>query len=191
MNDRRAPEQYPRVHPYGPRVEFADPLPVGNVGPEYGIQQAHVWRAGDTKPRDVIDVVKADWLWRFSVFGRVLVDVLYGTRKARAIVALQAPVVLTVPGQLLVTVTPRDDDGTSCVVSLTPVTASGISQARSFIDDSGGAVSFAEGACRFFALSASALTIAGVAVAVPALAAVPLTAGSVLVTGSGFQEFEA
>lgn len=199
MNDR----PYPAVYPLDPRVVFAEPLPVsrpaaplppgapvGNTGPQYGTQQSHVWRPGETTPRDVIDVMKNNSLWRFSVFGRVLVDVLYGTSKARSIMGLQAPVVLNVPGQLVVKVTPRDDQGTSCVVTLTESTAGSATQARAFIDDSGGAVAFDEGACRFFALSASALTIAGVAVAVPALAIVPLTAGSGLVSGSGFQEFE-
>ena len=43
----------------------------------------------------------------------------------------------------------------------------------------------------FFPLTCSSLTIAGVAVYVSAFQIVPLVAGSILTSGSGFQEFEA
>jgi len=166
--------------------------PVGNMGPQYGIQQSATWAAGDAKPRQLIDSRKADSLWRFSIFGAVLVTISYGTSKNRPITNLLAPVVMTIPGQFTATVVPVDTDaGAVAVVTLTEATAGAISQARKVAVRGGADVALDEGAVRYFALTASMLTIGGVATVVPALSSVPLVAGSVLTAGSGFQEFEA
>lgn len=165
--------------------------PVGNTGTIYGTQQRATWKAGDRRPRQVCDALKPQALWRLSIFGRVDVTIAYGTQANRAIELVRAPVVLTIPGQFTATAAPIDGDGATCVVSLTQATAGARSVARKLADAGGGAVALDEGAIDFWALTASTLTISGVAVAVPALAIVPLVAGSVLLTGSGFQEFEA
>lgn len=164
---------------------------IGNTGPVYGTQSRHVWVAGQTDERGVIDVVKAVALWRISVFGSVLVRVTYGTQATREFAELQAPVVMTVPGQVVVSVRPRDDEGAICTVTLTQATDGGPSHARKFADAGGVGVDLDNDAVRFVALTASTLTISGAAVVVPALSSVPLVAGSSLDTGSGFQEFEA
>jgi len=202
MNNRMPPPQSAlreglRVVVPGPanvsQPAWAQPagLPVGNMGADYGIQVFAKWDAGDIKARDVIDVRRADALWRLSAFGNVLLTVAYGTKKKRAITDLQAPLVITVPGQFILTATPRDDQGTTCVVALTQATAGAISMARKFVARGGADVALDDGALRYFALTASTLTISGAAVVVPALGLVPLVAGSVLTSGSGFQEFEA
>jgi len=165
--------------------------PVGNMGPQYGTQQCATWLAGDTKPRQLIDSLKASHLWRFSIFGAVSVTISYGTSKNRPIVDLLAPVVMTLPGQFTATVAPLTDEGAIAVVTLTEATAGAISQARKVVVRGGADVALDEGAVRYFALTASTLTISGVAAVVPALGSVPLVAGSVLTAGSGFQEFEA
>ncbi len=172
----------------------ADAPPFGalnGTGEIYGTQSSHTWAAGQTDTREICDVTKAPALWRLSVFGNVLVSIGYGTNGNRQILNLQAPCVITLPGQFTARATPRDNAGTSCVVTLTQATAGALSQARKLADAAGGAVALDEGACRYVALTASTLTISGVAVAVPALAVVPLVSGAVLNTGSGFQEFEA
>lgn len=189
-----------------PPPPFPDPLPVsqpawplpavtrqvvGDNGPQYGIQQAHKWALNDVRSIQVLDTLKTESLWRISVFGRVFVSILYGTSRARTITDLMAPVVITVPGQALVTVRPRDNQGTTCIVNLTKATAGALAIARKYVDDSGGSIAFDPDAVRFFSLAASSLTIAGVVVAVPAFTTVPLVAGSGLISGSGFQEFEA
>lgn len=166
-------------------------MPQGQMGPDYGTQQFAKWASGDVKPRQVLDTLKAGALWRISLFGNVYASILYGTSHSRAIESLQAPLVITVPGQVLVTAWPRDTNGAECVVTLTQATAGALSQARKFVDDAGGAIALDAGAVRFFALEASSLTISGQVVAVPACQSVPLVSGSVLTTGSGFQEFEA
>lgn len=165
--------------------------PVGDMGAEYGIQQFKVWAPGNTVPEQVLDTRRADALWRVSAFGNVLLTLGYGTTKRRAIVDLQAPLVMTVPGQLTLTARPRDNQGATCVVTLTEATAGSISNARKFVVRGGADVALDDGALRYFALTNSTLTISGAAVVVPALAIVPLVVGSVLTGGSGFQEFEA
>lgn len=187
-----------------PAIAFANPLPVsgrahpqppgapvGDMGAEYGIQSFRQWAAGELDARQVLDVRKADALWRISIVGNVIATFDYGTSHNRALLALQAPVVITIPGQVTVTATPRDDLGTTCVVTLTQATAGALSNARKFVARGAVDVALDEAACRYFALTASTLTISGAAVVVPALSVVPLVAGSVLTAGSGFQEFEA
>lgn len=165
--------------------------PVGNMGEQYGIQQSAIWLAGDVTPRQLIDARKARSLWRISIFGSLFVTLAYGTSKNRSIVELLAPVVMTVPGQLTVTARPLDDEGASAVVTLTEATAGAPSQARNFVVRGAVDVALDDGAVRYFALTASTLTISGAAAVVPACSWVPLVAGSVLTAGSGFQEFEA
>lgn len=164
---------------------------VGNTGVIYGTQQRAVWAAGQTDARQVCDALKPQALWRFSCFGRVSLTIDYGTQANRAILNLLAPVVLTIPGQFTATATPIDDAGAEAVVTLTQATAGARGIARRLLDAGAGpALALDVGAVSFFALNACTLTISGVAVVVPALAVVPLVAGSLLNTGAGFQEFE-
>lgn len=204
MNDQRFPVPQRALHE-GLRVVLPGPAvisrpgapappgaPVGDMGTEYGIQQYGRWAPGETKAKQLIDVRRTDALWRVSAFGNnVSLRLSYGTTKLRTIEGLQSPLVIAVPGQLALTVTPLDDAGADCIVALTYATAGAIANARKFVDDAGGAAALDAGAVRFFALTASTLTISGAAVTVPACSFVPLVVGSVLNSGSGFQEFEA
>lgn len=191
--------ELPRTYLPGPAHVSppAAPAPAGapanNMGPTFGIQRYTKWAPGDSTPKQIVDATRADALWRLSVHGAVFVTVLYGTTRAREIQRLQAPVVITIPGQFLAVASPIDvDAGAEATVALTQATAGALSQARKFVDAGGGpAVDLDVGAVRFVALTASTLTISGAAVVVPALQSVPLVAGSSLNTGSGFQEFEA
>lgn len=170
----------------------AEPQPcgyAGNTGPIYGTQQKATWKVGQTDARQVCDALKCDALWRLSVHGNVTVKISYGTQGTREI-SLQAPVVLTIPGQFTATATPNDGNGAECVVTLTQATAGARAIARRFVAAPAGDVTLDPDAVDFFALVASTLTVSGQAVAVPALAIVPLVSGAVLHTGSGFQEFE-
>jgi hypothetical protein len=172
----------------GPPAQPPPQGAVGNTGVVYGTQQRAKWAAGDTKAVQVCDVTKAAALWRFSAFGRVAITIDYGTRGTRQILRVLAPVVITLPGQFTATAQPLDDQGTECFVTLTQATAGARSQARNVVGP--GPVNLSDDAVSFVALNACTLTISGVAVAVPALSVVPLVSGSVLNTGSGFQEFE-
>ena len=184
---------------------FPDPLPVsgpaqreapgwnGNTGEVYGTQLFAIWRPGETKPIQICDTVKAEYTWRFSAFGPVTLVISYGTRGNRTLLNLQAPVVLTLPGQFTATATPfgATDVERVCECTLTKATAGARSVARKLADSTAGAVALDLGAVDYWALTASTLTISGVAVVVPALSIVPLVSGAVLNTGIGFQEFEA
>lgn len=174
----------------------AQPSPggvVNSTGPVYGTQQRAVWSAGDVGSRQVCDTSqKAAMLWRFSCFGHVDVVIDYGTLGTRKILTIRAPVVLTIPGQFTATATPIDGNGAVADITLTQATGGARSIARQFKSAGAGPpIALSDDAVDFVALVASTLTISGVAVAVPALASVPLVVGSTLNTGSGFQEFEA
>jgi len=160
---------------------------LGNTGVVYGTQQSTIWKPGAVDARQVCDAIKAGALWRFSAFGRVSITIDYGTLGNRKILSLLAPVVISLPGQFTATATPIDDQGAECRVTLTQATAGARSHARKLAT---GPVSLSDDAVSFVALDACALVIAGVAVAVTASQIVPLVAGSVLTSGSGFQEFE-
>ncbi len=186
----RFPPPHSEVHP-GLRMYVPGPhnvsvpggsapagAPVGNMGPQYGIQQSAKWAAGDVKPRQLVDVTKADALWRFSIFGAVLVTISYGSSKARAIADLMAPVVITIPGQFTATVRPLTEEGASAVVTLTEATAGALSQARKAVVRGAVDVALDDGAIRYFAVTASTLTISGMAAVVPACSSVPLVAAA-------------
>lgn len=180
------------ARPWGP-----PPVSAANeMGPSYGVQSLATWAEGESDTKQVIDTLRAGALWRISVFGEVLVNVHYGTQANRHILELQAPVVMTLPGQVSIEVrpvaVPGEGESVSCEVTLTQATAGARPHARKLADASGGVVALDDGAVSFTALTASTLTISGIsAVAVPALSTVPLVAGSTLDTGSGFQEFDA
>jgi hypothetical protein len=192
----------PRVFP-GPRIMMPHEGPPGwpavappppaldNTGKVYGIQARHTWTAGQTDERQVIDIPRGEFLWRISIFGRVRVRVDYGTKANRHLLNLLAPVVMGIPGQCTVRAVPLDSEGAEVDATLTLATGTAQAQARNVVDATLAAVPFELDAVRFVALSASTASISGLLVAVPALATVPLVAGSVLLTGSGFQEFEA
>jgi hypothetical protein len=163
-----------------------------DTGPTYGFQQSRTIPAGDARSQPVIDEVRAEFLWRFSIFGRVFVRVTYGTLQTRQFVDLLAPVVMTVPGQLNVEVRAVDPQSeTPFSVTVTKATGGARAIARSALDAGAGAVALSDDAAFYTALSVSTLTIAGLPVTVAASQTVPVVAGSSLVTGTGFQEFEA
>lgn len=183
----------PLLPMFSPPPASAVPNPLANnTGRQYGFQQSRTIAAGDARPQPVIDEVRADFVWRFSVFGRVFVRVTYGTNMTRQFVDLLAPVVMTIPGQLNVEVRSVDPDvDTPFSVTVTQATGGARAIARSALDAGAGAVALSDDAAFYTALSASTLTIAGLPVSVAASLTVPVVAGSTLLTGTGFQEFEA
>lgn len=185
-SNRWLPEPRPPVSGHSrPQAE------VGNTGVIYGTQQRAIWAPGQSEEREVCNALKPGALWRLSVFGRVTVRIGYGTQATRSIALVQAPVVLSIPGQFTAYAKPLNDQGAECQVTLTQATAGARAIARRFVTAALGAVDLDDDAVDFWALVASTLTISGQAVAVPALAIVPLVSGAVLNTGAGFQEFEA
>lgn len=178
----------------GPQVPIPSPpaapqAHAGDGGTPYGWQQARTIAAGDATEYHVIDAgVNAESFWRFSVFGRVLVRVVYGTSKTRELVDLQAPVVMAVPGKAAVYVRSADDENAvEFSVTLTKAFSCCLSQARRLVNV---ASSLSDDAVRFVALAATTLTVGGQAVSLTAGQSVPLVAPSSLTAGAGFEEFD-
>lgn len=165
----------------------------GDGGTPYGFQGGRTIEQGDTKAQVAIDVQQAESLWRFSITGGdLLVDVTFGTLATRSIRNLRAPVVMTVPGKLTVEVRSNDTNAAQPYKATLTAATAGASQARRPVDAGGGpAVPLDVDAARFTALAACTLTVGGLAVTLAASEVVPLIAPSVLLTGRGFEEFEA
>jgi hypothetical protein len=175
----------------GPPSALGDPPTAEQAnafGPEYGIQSRHTWLPLQSDERQLIDVRKARFLWRVSVFGNVSVRIAYGTKGTRQILQLWAPVVIALPGQVEVFARPLTADGAEALVTLTQATGGARSIARQAVS---GPAALDSAAVSYTALSDSVLNVAGVlAIPVPALSTIPLVAGSTLSSGDGFQEFE-
>lgn len=174
-----------------PAAPQPPPGSVGNTGEVYGGQVRAIWTPGQHDGRKVLNLLKAEYVWRISVFGRVLLELQYGTLGTRTIPNLRTPLVMTVPGQVTIFAQPLDDEGTVCSVTATKASAGARAICRQLVGADAGAVDLHEDGADFFALVASSLTISGVVTAVPACTVVPLVAGSSLTSGGGFVEYEA
>lgn len=187
-NNFRPPQPSPPVSPPG-----QPQAPPGETGVIYGTQQEAIWKPGALDERQVLDLLKCNALWRVSVFGRaVLLRINYGTLATRQIANLRTPLVMHFPGQVTITAQPIDDLGTSCTVTATQATGGARSVARQMVATVAPTdLDLNPDGVDFFAITACSLSIAGTVVAVPAFTIAPLVAGSQLLDGSGFVEYEA
>lgn len=169
-----------------------------NAGVKHGLQASETWGVGEHDGRDICDQRLAHGMWRLSVFGseHILLDVQFGTSKSRQFRNLRAPLVLYVPGQLTVSARPSPTDsgfypGSEVMCTCTPVSSGHGCDAR-FLRTTPGALPI--DAARFRALAASVVRITdvGTIVDVPLAvgAVLPLIAGSSLISGAGYVEFE-
>lgn len=157
-------------------------------GPIYGTQARERWAAGESDRRPIADAIRAESLWRVSVIGDVDVFIRYGTSGGSEL-ELAAPVQGAFAGFVGVEAQPRSDETeTTAVVTIAPVLDAGLQSLRALSDATAGAVALHPAAKRFQALTASTLTIRGVAVVVPALSEVSLVSGSVHTGGVGVVE---
>lgn len=158
------------------------------TGTPNGEQSTADWAAGESDDRPVLDLPLGMSVWRIGLYGvNVVFRVVYGTKANKIIEGLASPALLSIPGQCAVYARPLDPEvAASARVTATPATAGGNS-ARYIVDTAGAALD--PDAAHFQALTASTVTIRGIAVAVPVLGVVPLVAGSVLTAGSGYLEF--
>lgn len=186
------PNQDPRNSP--PALP-PQPWQVANQsGVKHGLQASETWDVGQKDERQLCDQLLAASLWRLSIFGsrHIEFDIQYGTSKARNIRHILPPVLLFVPGQLVVTARPLATDtgqyiGAYALVTCTPCSSSRESEARYVMNGPG---PLPDEAARFRALSASVVTIADNAVPLAAGGWIPLIAGSVLTSGTGYVEFD-
>jgi hypothetical protein len=178
------------------------PQGVPNNGKYAGIQATAVWALGEVRDnRPICSQIKAEHLWRLTVLGEnVLVDISYGTLANKRIIGLRTPVRITVPGSLDVYARAVIQNGilvpAHVEVTCTPVTSGGgDAQCRQYVGNIAATTPLDPDACRFVALEASTLRVGpadgtSITVTLAALQAVSLIAGSALLTGGGFVEFE-
>jgi hypothetical protein len=183
-----------RIYPDGlpaspaPSSQWAE---AGHGLEEHGIQAKGRWAPGETKAKGLIDDLRARNLWRVTAFGgsAMRCDLKYGTKCTITLVGLSLPLRASVPGQCSLEFYPvsEQQEEQIVVVSLTPATSGGLIE---LVRPVTGPFAFDDKAFRYTALTASALVIRGVGVAVPALSSVRLVAGSTLTSGDGFEEFD-
>jgi hypothetical protein len=167
----------------------------GNSGPIFGQQAIATWDAGDLapKPTPIIDERSGPNLWLVQVDGPVFIDVLWGTSATKQLFAMRAPARFTVPGRCTVTVYPMAGAPLAAPVeakaSCVPVYGALCCQELRQIFTAAAPTVLPDQVQTFFALTASALTIAGVAVAVPALTRVPIIMPATHDSGTGYWEY--
>lgn len=153
----------------------------------YGIQTRRTWTAADVEPKDLIDAMRSEYLWRASAFGEnVQLSLQYGTQGTISLAGIRLPFEAFIPGQVSLTATKVDPAAPANItVTLTAATG-GVPTVRSFIP---APAALPANGRLYTALTASTLTIAGVAgVAVAAGASIPLIAPSAVTAGSGILE---
>jgi len=173
------------------------PSGVPSVGPEAALQSKQTWLPGETDSRPLLSATKFGLMpWRVTVLGQnVSVDISYGTSSNLRLVDLRPPIRVTLPGSCDVYARALPNDvptAANCEVTCIPVTSGCCeSECRKLIF---GAQALDPLACRFVALDAASVRVgpvgASVTVALVALQAVSLIAGSALVSGDGFLEYE-
>ena len=172
-------------------------LPLGNqgtIGYKYGLQSAEHWNAGESDNRQICDARLAVHMWRLSVFTsqHVSINVEFGSSRARQFRALRGPLVMYVPGQVVVYAQPTPlDDGSFvagfAMCTLTAVNSGQQSSAR-LLRTAAGALP--DDAARYVPLVASVLTIDGNVVNLNPTQTIALIAGATLTSGLGYLEFD-
>ncbi len=172
----------------------AAPPPVGvrrdGSEPYEGIQNEQLWRAGETDSRGIIDATRKPGLYRLTLSGsNVEISLRYGTNATLLLTALRPPIAVTIPGQCGVSAKPiSGGDGASISATLVRVTASSTPNLRRKRSTAG---AIAPEVAAFFTLEPCSITIDGVNYpVVPAFTRIPLIQPSLLVSGSGFEEFD-
>ena len=153
-----------------------------------GEQKKEVWTAPDQGWRPLLELMPNNELWRVSIVGDLDVELSWGTSSRRVLV-LAAPVMGDLAGNVSARARPRTTEGATGEVSATNSSGAGPQELRSIVVRVGADVPLHEFATRFVAFVASTLTIRGTAVTLAATQSIPLVSGSVLTSGSGFQEF--
>jgi hypothetical protein len=152
----------------------------------YGSQSVRTWTAADVEPKDLLDAMRSEFLWRVSVQGENLVlQLVYGTQATIRLDALRLPFVGFVPGQAQLLASKLDPaQPANARVTLTAATG-GLSTVRAVA----GVGALPTNAASYTALTASTLTVAGFAgIAVAVGATLPLVAPSIVTVGDGILE---
>ena len=166
-----------------------------NLGPQAGHQAKQSWRAGETDERPLLSVMRAPQLWRITLHGEnVKFRVSFGTSSNIVIQDIQAPARFVVAGACDIYAKPasfyEEPTAAHAEVTCTPATSGASANMRALA----GPGALDPNGARFVALVASVVGVGpGLTtqnVNLNPTESVPLTAGSTLVSGVGFLEFE-
>lgn len=157
----------------------------------YGLQSTEAWAAGEVDERPVIDTVPHPdaGAWRVSIVGDVTLRVEWGSGPNKTIADMDSPAAMILPGQCTVYAKPRTGAGARVRVTLAPSWSGLQHDFRRLVDATAGAIAIDPEFGFYQALTASTVSVRGTAVAVPALAILPLVSGSTLTAGVGYLEF--
>jgi hypothetical protein len=155
--------------------------------PAIGVQRRVDWAAGDVRPVQIVDKTPGPSLWRVSVVGDVRLRCSFGSGPGR-VLELDAPAELTLPGQLAIQATPRLAVATVAIVTLTLATADGRCWARTLETADLAGTPLPDSAGALTALTALALLVRGVAVALVAGDQIPVVTGTVITAGHAIVE---
>lgn len=169
----------------------------GQLGPQAGTQAKQRWTVAERDERQLLSAMRAPCLWRVTLHGEnVVFRVSFGTSSNIVIANIQAPARFWVAGSCDVYAQPfafyEEPQEAHAEVTCTPATSGGsaIMRQRTNIAP----FAFDPNAARFVALSASVVSVGpgltSVNVNLNPTESVPLTAGSSLVSGAGYLEFE-
>lgn len=155
----------------------------------YGFQQTAKWDAGDDRARPLCQMQPAKNLWQVTVIGGVTCDLIYGTLAAQRVSNLVAPLFFCAPGKIEIQAVPVDaSSATIARVCVTPVSAGGALALRQVLDATSGAVEIGEHVHKLRALSASNVTVAGIAIPLAAGEEIQTVIGSTLNSGTAIAE---
>lgn len=163
-----------------------------------GFQASVSFPPGIPQETQAVDLMAPEnmGLWRVSAVSVAPVAMrarlIYGTSSSFQISNLRLPLVAYVPGSCQLYLTPDVSPVVADInvrVSATLIT-NGVQILRTFHDSGAGAVLLPPSGVRYTALTASTVTIEGIAVAVAVGADIILTAPSTLTAGAGLVEHE-
>lgn len=163
-----------------------------------GFQASVSFPPGIPQEAQAVDIMAPEnmGLWRVSAISLAPVAMrarlIYGTSSSFQISNLRLPLVAYVPGACQLYLAPDVSPvvaGIEVRVSATLIT-NGPQVLRTFHDSAAGAVLLPPSAIRYTALTASTVTIEGIAVAVAVGTDIILTAPSTLTAGAGIAEHE-
>lgn len=154
----------------------------------FGFQSRESWDVGKIDERPILSCMAhpVGGSWRVTIVGDLKVKAIWGSLGTRNLVEMDAPVIATFPGKVDIFVCPRTDQGATALVTVAPAWSGEQRDFRRLVTTP---QNIPDDFAIYRALTASVVTVRGIAVNVPALATLPLVSGSVLTSGTGYLEF--
>lgn len=153
----------------------------------YGIQSRREWTAADVEPKDIVDALRSEYVWRVSAIGaNVELQLHYGTQGTLVVPNIRVPFVGVVPGQVTLRAQKVAAGAPANVLVTLTAATGGLPVVRTVIP---APQALPNNTSQYTALTASTLTVAGIAgIAVAVGASLPIVAPSAVTAGAGIAE---